>query len=1346
MAVRFFYNFETFHGEEFRVRIHDAEFVGTSTEIDVDNDGFLLKYDGSENPLAAEVKGSSVAVKMLVTPANASLINTFATDLIGSVETRFSLVIHRYFGSSESFHWAGYLLPDLSGFDDIGASYYFTIKAGDGLGRLKSLDYSDDSGPVTQPFGFLTFKDHLIKCLNAIEWTPDIWGAGDWMLSTTVNWQDGNMSAPTASKCPLAYSRVSGEAFAERKESDGAVEWKYKSYYDVLQYLCEHWRARLLLSQGAWRFEQIRERMQDTFYHRRFDTAGTLVDSTATQQYDHAVNQSGDDFRLSGGVFSYEPALSYVEVEYDHKTQKNYLALLNWKWYKDSGNNTPFEVTGISFDSDSYIRVSGMLNIDVSVGTYTKPWRYVFGIELAATGGTSTYKLKSLTKPVVIGGTPIPTLNRTNPEWLIGGVYYEVSTGWIFSNNFKGQVPFSFWTPIVPSGATGFSVDMSDGLGGEDYYEDTVSVTVNDWKFTDLSLNIIGIDNAANFESKRIYKAANFNTGNSLSLEYKSVFGHAISGWTVPKIMSSSNGTLWSDTTATWDRGSETNNREFGSLIAAEIQRLQTEPLQTYSGTIWTNFYYAHERMTWADSTAWLLAHGELKATTGEWKGLWFRAGVNAILPNTPTTTVRTFTGGIFNIPGTGAGGMVNQGAGGVVTTGGGGLLETGFVVNITNYAQDAIPAGTVTTIPVQLPIRGNTYFDGDEIYMIDPTSGIYHTFTVDGDVAEGATSINVVSTTIDTPIPIGAPMYYSVLNQYTSEGGNPGGLPGGTPGHIMRRGAEVWESYGGAADDHVLKWTAALGWHSAAAPGGGGGTVTSVGVSVPAIFSVSGSPVTTSGTITVSLASQSANTVWAGPTSGGSAAPTFRALVAADIPALPYLSGNQTITLSGDASGSGATAITVTLGSNVVSDAKFRQSAGLSVVGRSANTTGNVADITAGTDGHVLRRSGTTVGFGQVATAGITDAAVTYAKIQNITTARLLGRSTAGAGVAEEISIGSGLLLSAGVLSSTATGTVTGSGSAGHLAYWTTSSNISFDSAQLFWDATNNRLGVGTSSPSYQVHVALPTAASASALLVQGDISGNIIVLLNNTNNANTNANTLLTLATGGGSAGDPVLQLQTSGGATWAIGLDNSDNDSFKIASSSLPGTSDRLIITTAGNVGIGTVVTTARVNIAGSGTTSSTYSLLVNNNSASTVLAVRDDLRVGIMTTSPTQELHVNGDVIARQYINTAVAPTIAFGTGAGTSPVLATLDGGVNFIRLQFTCGTTPTTDGPIFTLTLNQAYPSLPIPVLQGGSKGTQNELLKFYVSTTTTNSFTVTANGTLVAGSSYLLYIHVGGF
>lgn len=63
------------------------------------------------------------------------------------------------------------------------------------------------------------------------------------------------------------------------------------------------------------------------------------------------------------------------------------------------------------------------------------------------------------------------------------------------------------------------------------------------------------------------------------------------------------------------------------------------------------------------------------------------------------------------------------------------------------------------------------------------------------------------------------------------------------------------------------------------------GGTVTSVGLALPTEFAISGSPVTGAGTLTGSWNAQSANAVLAGPTSGGAATPTFRALVSGDIP-----------------------------------------------------------------------------------------------------------------------------------------------------------------------------------------------------------------------------------------------------------------------------------------------------------------------------------------------------------------------------------------------------------------------------------------------------------------------------
>ena len=79
-----------------------------------------------------------------------------------------------------------------------------------------------------------------------------------------------------------------------------------------------------------------------------------------------------------------------------------------------------------------------------------------------------------------------------------------------------------------------------------------------------------------------------------------------------------------------------------------------------------------------------------------------------------------------------------------------------------------------------------------------------------------------------------------------------------------------------------------------------GTGTVTSVAMTGDNVLystSVSGSPITNSGTLAPALKTQSANTIFAGPSSGGAATPTFRTLVSADIP-------NNAATTTGNAGG----------------------------------------------------------------------------------------------------------------------------------------------------------------------------------------------------------------------------------------------------------------------------------------------------------------------------------------------------------------------------------------------------------------------------------------------------------
>lgn len=115
-------------------------------------------------------------------------------------------------------------------------------------------------------------------------------------------------------------------------------------------------------------------------------------------------------------------------------------------------------------------------------------------------------------------------------------------------------------------------------------------------------------------------------------------------------------------------------------------------------------------------------------------------------------------------------------------------------------------------------------------------------------------------------------------------------------------------------------------------------GSVTSVTLTMPSLFSVAGSPVTGAGTLGVTLANQPANTVFAGPATGAAGVPGFRALTTADLPANAYILNTTTAQTGANFNIAGAGAIGQTL--TVTGATRLVGSAGTptSLLGRAAN------------------------------------------------------------------------------------------------------------------------------------------------------------------------------------------------------------------------------------------------------------------------------------------------------------------------------------------------------------------------------------------------------------------------
>ncbi|HYH67163.1 MAG TPA: hypothetical protein VD866_20875, partial [Urbifossiella sp.] len=93
---------------------------------------------------------------------------------------------------------------------------------------------------------------------------------------------------------------------------------------------------------------------------------------------------------------------------------------------------------------------------------------------------------------------------------------------------------------------------------------------------------------------------------------------------------------------------------------------------------------------------------------------------------------------------------------------------------------------------------------------------------------------------------------------------------------------------------------------------------------------------------------------------------------------------------------GSAAVVLAASVDADHITNARLRDSSAFSVIGRSANSTGDPADIAAANDGEVLRRSGTALGFGAVNLASA--AAVTGV----LPTANMTAASDTAAGAIE--------------------------------------------------------------------------------------------------------------------------------------------------------------------------------------------------------------------------------------------------------------------------------------------------------------------------------------------------------
>jgi hypothetical protein len=388
MAVRFETTVYNEKGRKINVAIKDNVFSGMTYSFDTIS--LSLQYD-SESQQGAErftpIIGSSCNLSLLI---NNNDLQTLLLDIGLAVEGRFTMHLTAYEddNTTVSFNWYGYIVTDLVQFEDIPLSigYVAQISAIDGLGWLKTLDYKSAVGPYN---GQDTVVQHILNCLNQLEFVQSELVANSLpVLHTVFNWNE-NTTAYNADNDYALLTVIQHRAFYHKDTKNNYI---YQSCYDVLKKICQTFGARLIFSGNQYWFIQVNEYTRNPSAHRYFKYSALGVQASGTFTFDFTMsniqtNLPGSDLmRLSGGKWTYYPALKNVVVRYNHFAKQNLLAGVEYNYATNATPITTITPTLDATNADARLSYTGILGFYAQAinPVNFEPFQFVFAVKVAS--------------------------------------------------------------------------------------------------------------------------------------------------------------------------------------------------------------------------------------------------------------------------------------------------------------------------------------------------------------------------------------------------------------------------------------------------------------------------------------------------------------------------------------------------------------------------------------------------------------------------------------------------------------------------------------------------------------------------------------------------------------------------------------------------------------------------------------------------------------------------------------------------------------------------------------------------------------------------------------------------
>ena len=250
MAIRLYSEFLSDQGAQYKIELHDSEWLGGAHQFECGDDGFTLNYSGDTDDIISPIISSEVEVGVAL--RTGQVLNYF--DALKTYqENRFRVVILKansvpppsqvyrerviadggtlegmdcvqnaieaLGGDDYSLFWAGWVMQDLVTLEDASQPYFMRLKAVDGIGRLANIEYTDTNSIAQNGLGITRNNLVIYNCLEAAG-TSDLWAADTAFLETSVDWWEVTKMTYATTDDPLYLSGVDVNLFAS-KDNDG---------------------------------------------------------------------------------------------------------------------------------------------------------------------------------------------------------------------------------------------------------------------------------------------------------------------------------------------------------------------------------------------------------------------------------------------------------------------------------------------------------------------------------------------------------------------------------------------------------------------------------------------------------------------------------------------------------------------------------------------------------------------------------------------------------------------------------------------------------------------------------------------------------------------------------------------------------------------------------------------------------------------------------------------------------------------------------------------------------------------------------------------------------------------